>query len=245
MKTLFPVKLKKTITLFLILLPAFHSGYAQLARNWIPESELSFRLDSIRKSDGVEKHFAEIYLMATIAADRYIATLPDTPKMLLNRLQAEFARRFFESIDGRNNGHIPVVWTNYYTYTGLNDLQFKLIGTNGHINGDSWQVLFNYFNPYELQYIEPYYNHCTEALQVVLDSLHVYGCNQNKRLYNLHRISFGLDKAYARHLLRKWRERQYKVAVSGYENHNRFLRMQMRIKRRVKYTDYLIRHLLI
>lgn len=159
------------------------------------------QIDSIAKQDGIERHFAGVYVLATRAADDYIATLPDTPKVLMTRLQLNFASLFKKGIADAESGNNNEVWHRYFHEKSLTPMQYKLVGTNDHINGDSWKVLTSVFTRDELDIVAPYYHHCTIELYSVLDSLHNYAMANSKRMKFLHHISLGADKGIARKML--------------------------------------------
>ena len=174
-------------------------------------ASLAAKLDSLASGSDVETHFAGVYVWATRAADVYIATLPDTPKMLMNRVQQDFASLFFKGIEDTRLNHPNLVWTGYFKAQNLTPLQYKLMGTNTHINGDSWRVLVNGFTSEELRIVEPYYHHCTQELHSVLDSLHDFAKQNSPRMKTLHILTLGLDKAIAKGMLRRWRKLQIEI----------------------------------
>jgi len=181
-------------------------------------SPLWHSLDSISKQTGVERHFAEVYVLATKAADDYIATLPDTAKILMNKLQQNFAALFMKGIADAKVSENNDVWTVYFKENKLTPVQYKLLGTNDHINGDSWRVLTSSFTRDELDIVAPYYHHCTLELFSVIDSLHFYVMKNSKRMKMLHFLSLGTDKLIARKMLTQWREKQFKLALNYFDN---------------------------
>jgi len=193
-------------------------------------SVLWLKLDSIFHSQHTARHFAGLYKLATEAADKYIATLPDTPQMYLNRVQEKFAGFFLQGIEDANHRRLNSVWSPYYETRNLSPIQYKLVGANQHINGDSWKVLTGYFTEMELRDVAPYYRHCTIELYKVLDSLYVQMMANSRNLKTLHRLSFGLSKALMRDMLKKWRNRQLKIAFLYFSHKEKFAR-------RLKKTD--------
>ena len=72
---------------------------------------ITARLDNIRMSAGNESHFGELYLKTTISADAYIETLPEQGRILMKRLEQNFAYYFFRAIDASYNGSpVPNEW---------------------------------------------------------------------------------------------------------------------------------------
>jgi hypothetical protein len=193
-----------------------------------PHSQLCNQLDSISRSEGIERHFAQVYVWATYAADKYISTLPDTPQILMIRLQENFAGLFYDGISDAITGKKNDVWMTYFKEKNLTPMQYRLLGTSNHINGDSWKVLTSSFTKEELYIIAPYYHHCTTELMSVLDSLHLYGIDHSRRMKLLHQISLGLDKPVAKKMLTKWRARQFEIALQYFDQPHSFEKLHLK-----------------
>lgn len=199
------------------------------------------KLDSLKNGTGVESHFAGLYRQVTYAADHYIETLNGEPKQLMRRLQAEFAGYFLQAVAlCKEENKTPAPWQNYFSSTASQPLQYVLMGANGHINGDSWQVLTTVFSPGELQVLKPYYRSCTRALAVVFDSLYDDAVIRNRRIRAIHSLSWGMGKWYGRHLLKKWRNRQWRLAEFYFTNPEKFTHLKKRIDKKMRHTDAMI-----
>jgi hypothetical protein len=222
--------------LFVFLIQASLSGQSlQSVSAW------QLKLDSLKNSTGVECHFAGLYQQVTVAADNYIETLSGEPKQLMRRLQAEFAGYFLRAVSSfKHENKTPVPWQNYFSSKASQPLQYVLMGANGHINGDSWQVLTTVFSPGELQELKPYYRNCTRALAVVFDSLYDDAVIRNRRIRAIHSLSWGMGKWYGRHLLKKWRNRQWKLAEFYFTNPEKFTRLKKRIDKKMRRTDLMV-----
>jgi len=121
-------------------------------------ADITARLDNIRMSAGNESHFGELYLKTTISADTYIETLPEQGRILMKRLEQNFAQYFFRAIDASYNGSpVPNEWKNYFNGKDLSVLQLKLMGANAHINGDIWQAMTRSFSFEEIKLLKPFY----------------------------------------------------------------------------------------
>mgnify|MGYP001195670462 CR=1 FL=1 len=205
----------KKLLLFGVILFQSSNLFSTSYKNYSP---LWHSLDSITNQTGVERHFAAVYVWATKAADDYIATLPDTPKILMTKLQLNFAELFKKGISDAKVGENNDIWSVYFKEKNLTPVQYKLLGTNDHINGDSWKVLTSSFTRDELDIVAPYYHHCTLELFSVIDSLHFHVIKNSKRMKTLHFISLGTDKLIARRMLTKWRAKQFNLALNYFDN---------------------------
>ena len=192
-------------------------------------------------STGIESHFAELYLKTAISADSYIETLPEHGKILMRRLEQNFAQYFFRAIDSNCRGSsVPNEWKNYFNGKDLSELQLKLMGANAHINGDICQAMTSSFSFEEIKLLKPYYKSYNRSIAKVFDGLHQSAIKNEKRLSNLHSLSFGFDKVYGKMMLKKWRNRQLKLAVFSYSNPQKFKRLRKRIDAKMKRIDEMI-----
>src|SRR5689334_674071 len=100
------------------------------------------KLDSIKNSDCISRHFADIYLATTKQAIGFFKDSPDATKNFIERLETSFSGYFFRSVDSfAQKKMIPEEWKDYFKDSSLSPLQYKLLGINAHINGDIWQAL--------------------------------------------------------------------------------------------------------
>ena len=192
-------------------------------------------------SAGNESHFGELYLKTTISADTYIETLPEQGRILMKRLEQNFAQYFFRAIDASYNGSpVPNEWKNYFNGKDLSVLQLKLMGANAHINGDIWQAMSCSFTLEELKSLKPYYKNYNRSIAKVFDDLFESAIENDKRLLNLHSLTLGLDKVYGKMVLRKWRNRQLKLAINSYSNPKKFKRLKKQTETKMNKIDKVI-----
>src|SRR6185503_1662603 len=198
---------------------------------------LTTRLDSVRMGSGNERHFGELYLQTTILVERYMEALPGEGKLLVKRLEESFADYFFKAIEANNNSdEVPAAWKNYFS-GNYSPLQLKLIGANAHINGDIWQALTDNFSLQEIKQLKPFYKRYNRSITKTFDDLFKSGIRSDKRLHDLHIITLGLDKVYGRMIVRKWRNRQLKLAILKFEDPGKFNSLKKRIDRKRNRID--------
>jgi len=207
---------------------------------------LVVKLDSITMCPGKERHFGELYLKTTRLVDSYIESLPMNGKELMKRMEESFATYFFNAIEANNSGtQILEAWRNYFN-GNHSPLQLKLIGANAHINGDIWQALTSNFSLEEIKQLEPFYKNYNKSIRKAFDDLFKSAIRSDKRLHDLHLITLGLDKVYGRMMLKKWRNRQLRLAILKFEDPNRFDKRRKRIdKKRNKIDKMIIRRLYV
>lgn len=190
------------------------------------------KLDSLRTCAGKEKHFGELYLNTTIMGGTFMENLPEEGRILMKRMEECFATYFFRAIEANNNrSYMPDAWKNYFN-GNYSPLQLKLMGANAHINGDIWQALTGYFSLAELRKLKPYYKNYGSPIQMIFDELFSLAIRTDKRLHDLHSITFGFDRLYGRMMLKKWRNRQLRLALFNYEHPQRFIALKNRIDKK-------------
>ena len=205
---------------------------------------LTTRLDSVSMCPGNERYFGELYLQATISVERYIESLSGQDKLLMRTLEERFAMYFFRAIDSNKKGaEVPDEWKNYFTGK-YSPLQLKLLGANAHINGDIWQALTENFSLVQIKQLTRIYKNYDRFIKTIYDALFEQGIRSDKRLHDLHWITLGLDKLYGRIMLRKWRNRQLKLAIFKFEDEEGFRLLKNKIdKKRNRIDQMIIRRL--
>ena len=203
---------------------------------------LAAKLDSITMCPGKEKHFSELYLLTTRLVDSYVESLPVKSKNLMKRMEESFAVYFFNAIESHNSGtQIPGIWENYFN-GDHSPLQLKLMGANAHINGDIWQALTNNFSLEEIKQLKPFYKNYNKSIRKVFDDLFMSAIRSDKRLHDLHLLTLGLDKVYGRMMLKRWRNRQLRLAILKFENPGRFDKKKKSIDKKRNKIDRMIIH---
>ena len=225
----------------LIISVVFSTSFKGFSQQYLISSTLVARLDSVTASAGIASHFAELYLQTTIAADLYIQTLPPAEGQLMKRLEQNFAEYFFRAIAASNTGNeIPGEWKNYFSGTDLSPLQLKLMGANAHINGDIWQALTSSFSLAAIKRLQLFYKSYNKTINKVYNDLFESAIESDKRLQNLHSITFGFDKVYGKMLVQKWRNRQLKLALLNFEHQRKFERLKKRVDSKRERIDKMI-----
>lgn len=228
--------LKKNVTAFLSLLISF----ACFSQQQVLSVLITTKLDSVRTRTGAERHFGELYWQTTLSADAYIESLEGEGKSLMKKLEESFAIYFFRAVEANNNNTgVPKEWKNYFS-GNYSSLQLKLMGANAHINGDIWQALTDNFTVGEIRHLKPFYKKYYRSIRNIYDGLFESGIRADKRLHDLHKITLGLDKMYGRMMLKKWRNRQLRLAILRSAKPERFKRVKEKIDRKRLRIDRMI-----
>lgn len=221
----------------------FFSCISHLANTQISDRSVALlaRLDSVRQSHSVAKHFAEIYFETTIGAVNYFSGTDERVQQLLERLELQFAGYFFRAAEAyRQKEIIPDAWQAYYRDSSASSLRYILYGINAHINGDIWQALTDAFTAAEIEELKPWYFAYYGELQKEYEIVYRRALAQNKKLRLFHSLTIGLDKAYGKILLKRWRNRQVKLAVLYFNDRPLFEKKLKRLQGKTRRLDRLI-----
>lgn len=222
--------MKRWARIFILLLLATITAKAQ-------DEILLNGLKKITKDSTISRHFGTIYYGLTAEMLEEIEHYPDTTKRFLGVFAREFGNLFIQAHENYLNGaEQEFPWQRYYQHTDLEPLQYAFMGMNAHINGDMWQALVN-GNPYDS--IKKY-RHTMQSLKPVFDRYFdsVYNASLSiPRIRNIHRFSLGLDKVYAKGMIKQWRERQLKMAEYYYRNPKKFRKKQRQIHKKMLKRD--------
>ncbi|MBL7740417.1 MAG: hypothetical protein JNK14_14465 [Chitinophagaceae bacterium] len=200
------------------------------------------KLDSIRNSPSVARHFAGIYFETTAHAVSHFSSAEPAVQDMMGRMEWRFADYFFRSADAsKNKTPVSREWMAYYSDNNASSLRYLLLGINAHINGDIWQALTTEFTKEELEKLKPhYFSYYTELLKEYR-RVSEQAWAQSKKLRLLHTISFGMDKWYGKIMLKRWRKRQMNLAGLYFTNRSLFEKKLEQVRRKMIRLEHLIR----
>lgn len=207
-----------------------------------PVALLLIKLDSVRKSPSIARHFAELYFETTLNAVHFFSQSDEKIKGLIDRMQLRFADYFFRSARAFREGQeIPSAWKAYYSDTSAPALRCMLYGINAHINGDIWQAITTEFSPEEIRSLKPHYLAYRKGLLDIYAELYRRALNSHNLVGVLHRTSFGMDKLYGKLMLKRWRRRQLRLSELYYLNRELFETEHKKLAVKMEQLNRLIR----
>ncbi|HMK26526.1 MAG TPA: DUF5995 family protein [Chitinophagaceae bacterium] len=230
--------MKNRILFLLAIGFAWHPVAAQLSQQ---ETDLLQKLDSLKKSQSVAKHFAELYFSTTVRATNYFLNRSQREQDFIRRFETRFAGFFFRSAEARTqNISIPVEWKTYFTGDELTPLQYQLIGINAHINGDIWQALTTEFSLAEIRENKDSYYSFQKGLILQYREFYVASRKSNSKIRTLHVATAGLDKLFGKMMLVRWRKRQLQLAVLYFNNRQKFDKKLEKLHQKMEHIDRMI-----
>ena len=236
------MSLKKSVFLLLWMGPI---GLPVSAQGNREDMVLLQKLDSIKKSQSVARHFAELYFSTTVKAIDHFSTRSKKENDFIQRFEIRFAGFFFCSAEAHSQQiPIPREWKAYYTDTALSPLQYKLLGINAHINGDIWKVLTIEFSLDEIKKNKDSYYSFQKRLRDQYREFYISSRKSSAKIRILHAATAGLDKLYGKMMLTRWRKRQLQLAILYFNNTQKFDIKLKKLYKKMDHIDRLIlRHL--
>ncbi len=232
--------MKKSTSAFFLFYFLSCTVYPQVSNR---EIGLLQKLDSIKNTASVSRHFAGLYFNTTCKAIAFFLNKPEKERMFVQRLESSFADYFFRSVHAFAEGAtVPQEWGCYFKDTSLSPLQYQLLGINAHINGDIWQALVSAFSLEEIQNGKKSYFEFNRGLMTQYKEFYNSSVAENARIKLLHRATAGIDKLYGKMMLVRWRKRQFQLATLYYTDKGRFDKQVQRLNKKMSHINRLILH---
>jgi|CXWL01.1.fsa_nt_gi hypothetical protein len=230
--------MKKSIATFLLLYLLSSAAYPQVSNG---EIGLLQKLDSIKNSSSVSRHFAGLYFNTTNKVVDFFLSKPEKERMFIQRLETSFADYFFRSAHAFAEGAtVAEEWETYFKDTSLSPLQYQLLGINAHINGDIWRALVSAFSLEEIQNGKKSYFEFNRELINQYREFYNWSIAEDARIKLLHTVTAGIDKLYGKLMLIRWRKRQLRLATLYYKDRNRFNKQMGRLNKKMRHINELI-----
>jgi hypothetical protein len=199
--------------------------YAQEVHN----KPLLDTLQQIKSNITIAKHFADLYYEAIVITNKQLQTGAPNEIVFIEKFESQFAPLFFKQYDNYiEHNTINNVWNYYFDNKSLNDLQYKFIGMNAHINGDMAIALVNAHSLDSLKKHKNYLLKFQKTYNQFFDSI-LATTLQYKRVKTLHHLSLGLDKYIGRRMVYRWRKKAVQMALLWYTNKKKYYRCRNRL----------------
>jgi hypothetical protein len=200
-------------------------------------------LTQIKQGNTIATPFATLYYAAIEITNTLMQTKTASQIAFIEKFEAKFGPFFFQSYKMLQN-QLPQssVWEFYYNHPNLNELQYKFIGMNSHINGDMWLALVNAHSYDSIIKHKSNLLQYQKAFNVFFDSI-LKTTLQYKKVKRLHALSLGLDKYIGRRVVYKWRKQAVNMALLWYNNMTKFKRQRNRLdKKMLRFNKHAIKY---
>jgi hypothetical protein len=195
-------------------------------------------VDSVASSNGPGSCFASLYAKSTIEIEKQLVGMDSTAISQIRKLEKNFALYFINACKGVTELNDTVsTWYAYFKNAGSSELKRKLLGINAHINGDLWQALRDSYSKEEIKQAGKTVFLFHKALLKIYHDLYKESKTENKKVKAFHSLSLGFTKSYGKHLLKKWRKRQIRIATLYYFDQSKFKRLKTKTERKKNKID--------
>jgi hypothetical protein len=198
-------------------------------------------VDSIALTKSTASFFAKLYSKTMVQIEEQLTEMDTATISQIRKLEINFSNYFLKACNKyKDSGHTDSAWKSYFETSGISPLQLKLLGINAHINGDLWRALRDSYSIYEIQNISKTVFLFHQSLLKIYNDVYHEAIAESWKVKTLDLLSLGLSEKYGKHLLRKWRKRQIKLATLYYFKQNRFEQKRKRTERKKTRIDNLI-----
>ena len=201
-----------------------------------------YKLDSIGRSNSISKHFGKLYFTFLGSIEEQITPCDSVIKTLIRRFEAVFAQFYIDACMAYEH-HQPINtedWEAYFSATGLQPIQYKLLGTNAHLNGRLWEAHANSFTLEEMNMLKKEFIIFKKTLNKTYRLVYKEAATETKRIALLNRFTWGIDRLVGYYYLYKWRNRQMKLARLYLSGASRFAKLLAKVNRQREKINTLI-----
>ncbi|MEI9945085.1 MAG: DUF5995 family protein [Chitinophagaceae bacterium] len=197
-----------------------------------------YQLDSIGKCSSITRHFGELYFQFLQRVEEQLDNADTTTKRLVRNFEAVFAQFYIDAcIAYENHSQVPLpAWRGYFTNASLKPDQYKLLGTNAHLNGGLAEAIAHSYTPEEWKSLKKKYVLFNICLNTTYHQLRKETIRSNKKARTISVLTLGLDKMIGQYYLYKWRKRQMRLTeyyFAGSPKYNKLLNKVNRKKERI------------
>lgn len=190
-----------------------NSFLAQTQNTQHPFRQL-YQLDSIGSSNSISKYFGNLYFNFLGSIEQQLSAADSSTIKLVRRFEAVFAQFYIDAcFDYNDHKQISIHdWGAYFSDSTLTPVQYKLLGTNAHLNGRLWEALANSFTLEQMKMLKKEFTIFKRSLNKTYRLVYHEAVSETKRIALLHKFTFGIDKLFGYYYLYKWRKREMKLA---------------------------------
>jgi len=205
-----------------------------------------YQLDSIGNSNSISRYFGRLYFTFLQSIEQQLAPADAATKQLVRRFEKTFAQFYINACEAycRRDSIEIREWGAYFSDTLLQPIQYKLLGTNAHLNGGLWQALTHSFSGEEMNQLRSEFVIFKRSLNQTYKLVYREAVQTNQKVNGLRKLSLGISEWIGNYYLYKWRKRQMKLAKFYWSASPRYSFLLEKIRRKKLKIDWLIIHTL-
>jgi Family of unknown function (DUF5995) len=200
------------------------------------------QLDSLGKSSSISRYFGELYFHFLQLVEKKLEKADTSTQRLVRNFEAVFAQLYIDAAVAWQN-HKPIslpAWRAYFADTGLQPIQYKLLGANAHLNGGLAAAIAGSYTPGEWRILKKKYSLFNECLNKTYRLVFREALNTIPRARVLDMLSMGIDKTAGQYYLYKWRKRQMRLAKYWFAGSTKYQKLSAKINRKKEKIDRLV-----
>ena len=200
------------------------------------------QLDSIGNSQSISKHFGRLYYVFLSMVEEQLSGLDTPAQKMVRNFEKVFAGFYIDACNAHEaNKEIAVgEWQAYYSRTDLSPIQYKLLGTNAHLNGALWQAFTLSFSQAEMEALKKEFVFFKRSLNRTYVLVYKEAVRDSKTANTIRNRSFGLSRLAGDFYLYKWRKRQMKLARLYWNDSPKFEALLKKVDLKKQKIDRLI-----
>lgn len=184
------------------------------------------------RSTTIARHFASIYLKTDSLLHEHAAITDSFSTQLNLRFGMQFREAFLQAAHASSNqSTIPPVWAFYFRDSNRHPFTYWLLGVHAHIIGDMPVILAGSLSPTELRHHKRSFRRLNSVFDQQTDWAIQRILTDQKQLRIWHRLSFGMDRIVAKHIVHRWRAKAFRRAKRIQANRAPELRWERQFER--------------
>lgn len=198
-----------------------------------------YQLDSIGKTSSIGRHFGELYFNFLQLVERKLENADSATQRMVRNFEKVFAQFFIDAcIAYRDHQQISLpAWRRYFADTTLESAQYKLLGTNAHLNGGLSEAIADSYTPDEWAQVKQKYFLFNSCLNQTYQLVYKETVTTSKSAKLLDKLTLGLDKAVGKFYLYKWRKRQMRLTELYFYDSPKYQKVLAKINRKKDRLD--------
>jgi hypothetical protein len=202
-----------------------------------------YQLDSIGKTSSIGRHFGGLYFHFLELIEMKLKTADTATQRMVRNFEIVFAQFYIDAcIAYKNHEQIKLAaWRAYFADSLLQPVQYKLLGTNAHLNGGLSEAIANSYTAEQWKQIKPKYYLFNSCLNETFRMLHNEAITTNKQAKKLDMVTLRLDRWVGYYYLYRWRKRQIRLTEFYFTGSPKYKKLNRKVHKKKDRIDTMIR----
>lgn len=180
----------------------------------------------------ISRYFSFIYLKTDSLLQQQSIRSDSTTAAINLRFGIAFREAFLHAARAyQQHDSIPKEWAFYFSDSSRHPFTYWMLGVHAHILGDMPSILARTLSPQELLHHRRPFRRLNRIFDAQADWAIQQILGQQQRLYVWHRLSFGMDRILAKHIVHRWRAKAFRRAIRIHQHRAKFPRWEREFQR--------------